>query len=187
MLIGNPEIFAIESFVNKVYPSASFLALGYFSIHISSNVYGVRLPEASMLGCSFNSVQRRVEQRGSHLLPSVSNFEASVIAESVQNAIYSENPYDRVFDMSREDFMESLYKREILWAPDGDEAFDDGSHVLQIDEGNEVRLIAFVNNENTESLWGSVSEIYLSQDDFYNILEEWVRVFQEELKIKNNL
>jgi len=187
MLIGEPEVFAIESFVNKVYPSTSFLALGYFSIYISSGVYGVRLPEASMLGCSFNSVQRRIEQRGLHLLPSVSNSEASVISEFVQNAIYSENPYDRVLDMSREEFMESLCKREILWAPDGDEAFDDGSHILQIDEGDKVRLIAFVNDENIEFLRRSVSEIYLSQDAFYHILEEWIGAFQKELKIKNHL
>jgi len=111
MLIGDPEVFASESFVNKVYPSTSFLALGYFSIYISGGVYGVRLPEASMLGCSFNSVQRRIEQRGLHLLPSVSNFEASVISEFVQNAIYSENPYDKVLDMSREDLW-NPYKKE---------------------------------------------------------------------------
>jgi len=182
MLIGNPAIFAIESFINKVYPGRGCVALGYFVIHIASHVYGVRSPEASMLGCSLDAVQRRIEQRGCHLLPSASNFEASVIAESAHNAIYSDYPRDRLLDMAREDFTESLYKREIVWAPDGDEAFDDSSHIIQIDEGDRARIIAFVNDENIESLLETVSEIYIPQDDFYAILEEWLRAFETELK-----
>jgi len=182
MLIGNPEIFAIESFINKVYPDRGCLALGYFSIHILSHAYGVRSPEASMLGCSLDAVQRRIEQRGCHLLPSASDFEASVIAESVHNAIYSDYPRDRLLDMTREDFTEILYKRDILWAPDGDEAFDDGSNIIQIDEGDRVRVIGFVNDGDMESILKTVSEIYIPQDDFYAILEEWPSAFETELK-----
>ena len=36
------------------------------------------------------------------------------------------------------------FYRTIVWAPDGDEAFDDGSYVLQVESGDQVRLIAFV-------------------------------------------
>ncbi len=36
-----------------------------------------------------------------------------------------------------------VWDSKLMWAPDGDEAFDDGSYVLQIDSGSLVRLIGF--------------------------------------------
>jgi len=181
MLIGDPDIFAIESFVNKVYPNSSFLALGFFSIHVAGNVYGVRLPDASMLSCSFNAVRRRIERRGCHLLPCNSDLDALLIVEAVHNLIYSENPKSYVLGLPRENLIESLYGKEVLWAPDGDEAFDDGGHVLHIDYGDKVRIIAFLNNEKIESIKESVAEICLSSNEFYEILGRWRNFFEKEL------
>jgi hypothetical protein len=36
-----------------------------------------------------------------------------------------------------------IHFQRICWAPDGDEAFDDGSYILHFDIGNRVRLVAF--------------------------------------------
>jgi len=187
MLIGDPDIFAIESSVSKIYPNSSFLALGFFSIYVAGNVYGVRLPEASMLGCSFNAVRRRIERRGCHLLSCDLYFDALSIVEAVHNVVYSENPRSCALGLSRENLIESLYEKEVLWAPDGDEAFDDGGHVLHIDYGDKVRMIAFFNKEKIESIKESVTEIYLSSNDFYGILERWKNGFEEELHEKSKL
>jgi hypothetical protein len=42
-----------------------------------------------------------------------------------------------------------IYSRHILWAPDGDAAFDDGSYILQFDVDERVRLIAFKGRQDT--------------------------------------
>jgi len=150
MLVGNPSIFAIESSITQAYANLGHLALGYFLIHVAGKVYGVREPDASLLACSFDEVQRRLKRRGHHCFPDISRFSADMIAEAVHNAIYSEEPDDYVLDMPAEEFTQTLYAKKIIWAPDGDEAFDDGGHVLQIDEEDRVRLIAFINDYDAE-------------------------------------
>ena len=63
--------------------------------------------------------------------------------------------------------------------PDGDEAFDDGSYVLQFDLGDRVRLIAFKRPESLVDP-ASVREVWLSSDTFYNALREWRDTFLAE-------
>ncbi|APG84852.1 hypothetical protein SAMCCGM7_Ch2107 [Sinorhizobium americanum CCGM7] len=52
------------------------------------------------------------------------------------------------------------------WAPDGDEAFDDGSHVLQFDVGDKVRLIVFKNTDGSADVTDTLTEQWLDADDF---------------------
>ena len=81
--------------------------------------------------------------------------------------------------MSEAQFTKTLYSKSLVWAPDGDEAFDDGSYVLQFDVGDRVRLIAF---KRPESLVDptSVREVWLSSDTFYSTLREWRNTFLAE-------
>ena len=48
----------------------------------------------------------------------------------------------------------------LVSAPDGDEAFDDGSYVLQFDVGDRVRLIAFKRPDQLVDL-ASVRAVFL--------------------------
>src|SRR5690242_20205886 len=50
---------------------------------------------------------------------------------------------DGYFGMSEAQFTKTLHSNSLVWAPDGDEAFDDSGYVLQFDLGDLVRLIAF--------------------------------------------
>jgi len=184
MLVGNPSIFAIESSITQAHPDWGHLALGYFVIHVTGIVYGVCAPDATMLGCSFDEILRRLKRRGHHCFPDISGFGAALIAESVHNAIYSEEPDDYVLGMPAEEFTQTLYARKIIWAPDGDEAFDDGGHVLQIDEEDRVRLIAFINDYDAEIIRKSVSEVFLSPSVFYETLQTWKDMFEKELHEK---
>src|SRR5260370_25524064 len=102
----------------------------------------MRSPESSMLACSFDAVERRIADRGRHTAPFVSGLDAGKIADAVRHALYGEDQKDRLFfGMPQPEFSELVYSRRLMWAPDGDEAFDDGSYLLQLDIEDSVRLI----------------------------------------------
>jgi hypothetical protein len=66
MIVGDPNIFAIESRVTLAYDRPSQLALGFFAIHVMGRCYGVRKPDATMLADPFNEAVKRIAMRGSH-------------------------------------------------------------------------------------------------------------------------
>ena len=69
----------------------------------------------------------------------------------------------KYFNLSEAEFTKTLFANSLVWAPDGDEAFDDGSYVLQFDVGDRVRLIAF-KRPDSEVDPASLREIWLSSD-----------------------
>src|SRR5213592_1398943 len=144
MIVGNPSVLAIESEITQAYGELGRRALGFFVIHVDGRAYGVRSPDASMLGCSFNEVEGRIKNRGGHVVP-FAEFEAEKIAAAFRRAIYADDvrDTDHFFGLRTADFAEAIYSKRIQWAPDGDEAFDDGAHVLQFDVKDRVRVIAF--------------------------------------------
>jgi hypothetical protein len=127
MTIGHPAVFAVESRITRAYERLSLRALGFFTIHIQGQTYGVRSPDASMLACSFDAVTRRIADRGSHSA-SFAEEDAGILADSVLQAIFGEEqPGQSFFSFTQEQFSDLVYSRHLIWAPDGDEAFDDGS------------------------------------------------------------
>jgi hypothetical protein len=82
--------------------------------------------------------------------------------------------------VNRNVFREQMVDTDIVWAPDGDEAFDDGSHVLQFDLGERVRVIAFKNAESPVDMRRSLSEAWTTADEFYAILDSWRCSFEME-------
>ncbi|MFS8116397.1 Imm42 family immunity protein [Rhizobium jaguaris] len=181
MLVGNPKEFAVESEITEVYPRLSQRALGFFVIHIKNRIYGVRKPDATLLANSFDAVDRRIKQRGQHNLPSARIISAKKIAEAFSTARHGDvTENERFLGMSLSQFEQVVYTRDIMWAPDGDEAFDDGSYILQFDEGSEVRLIAFVNQSALAETIATVSEQWLDTNIYYEVLSNWKSAFEEE-------
>ena len=72
-----------------------------------------------------------------------------------------------------------MYSTHIVWAPDGDEAFDDGSVVLHFDIGEKTRVIAFRSISNVPDI-ATLREAWLSIDEFYSILHDWRNAFIKE-------
>lgn len=180
MLVGNPSAFAIESGLTHVYADRGQLGLGYFLIHLGGKTYGVRSSEATLLACSFDSVVRRLVRRGSHVAPFGAAESADKIASAYLRASFEETEsHERFFGMSADELTDLMAEREIVWAPDGDEAFDDGSHVLHFDQGKQVRLIGFKNRDDI-SVAASLSEIFLDAEEFYNLLNSWKENFEAE-------
>jgi hypothetical protein len=147
---------------------------------MGKRIYGVREPDASMLACSFDEVNERWQRRGTHCVPFLSGVNAELIAEAFLDAGYRETDRVDYFGMSRADFLETLYAHAIVWAPDGDAAFDDGSHILHFDVGHRVRLVAFINEATNDDVLKTMSETWLEADPFYDILARWSGLFLEE-------
>lgn len=183
MIVGNPSSLAIESSVTEAYESMGQRALGFFVLHVGGKCYGVRSPTATLLACSFDAVQRRIERRGQHRMQLGGEPDAMKIADAVRAAFYDEDrQQEQFFGMSASELCDELHMHEILWAPDGDAAFDDGGHVLQFDQGESIRLIAFKNAATHQDFVDSVVESWLSSEQFYATLADWRSHFESEWK-----
>jgi Immunity protein 42 len=179
LIIGNPSVFAIESSIVQAYERLSSRALGFFVVYVGGRCYGRRSPDATMLACSHNEVERRIAQRGSHTA-SFASEEAGKIADAFRNAFYAEKHQESYFGISRLAFREMIQSGRIVWAPDGDEAFDDGSYVLQFDLRERVRLIAFKCGQSYVHDAATLTDVWLPADDFYSALQRWHNPFEAE-------
>jgi hypothetical protein len=172
--LGNTNEFALDWGLSKAFPSESQWAIGYFTIHLNGQCFGVEAADATMLAVSYDQNCKRLRERGTHLAP-FSSRGANDIAKAVVTACYSEVKYgERFFGLSEGDLKSFVYEKDILWAPDGDEAFDDGSHVLQFDIGNQVRLIGFVNKPTILETLQTIFEITIDAEQFYSTLQKWI-------------
>lgn len=181
MIVGNPTTFAIESSITQPYEQLHFRALGYFVIHLGGSMFGVRSSDATMLASSFDEVNRRIARRGAHFAAFGEEPDARRIVDAFRSATYDESRQgERFFGLSSAEFRDIVAANEIVWAPDGDEAFDDGSHVLHFDQGAHVRLIAFKNHANSEDLVRTIVDQSLNADDFYDVLDQWRLKFETD-------
>jgi hypothetical protein len=182
MMIGDSHVFAIESSITKVYEQLSLRALGYFVIFINGFCYGVHKPDATMLACSFDEVERRIRQRNRHIA-NFSKMDADKIAYAFQNALYSNKQEKSYFGITLTEFCKHFDRdaNDLVWAPDGDEAFDDGSYILQFDVGDLVRLIAF-KSEGYSYDKTTLSEVWIESEKYYQLLQSWYEWFDAEWK-----
>lgn len=152
----------------------SLRALGFFVIYVGGFRYGVYEPEATMLANSFDEVGRRLAERGMHTCDFSTEPEAAKIAGAVSCAVYSDAlGGERAFGIAPSEFGLQLSSKDLLWAPDGDEAFDDGSHVLQFDVEDRVRLIAFKRTDGDRPENGTLRDVWIGSGEFYTILQKW--------------
>lgn len=179
MITGTPSIFAIESGITQAYQRLSFFAFGFFVIHVGGRRYGVHKPDATFLSCSLQEVEDRIASRGSHFT-TFADMDAGEIADAFLSAVYAEKQEESYFDLLLSEFVDSLYSKQIIWAPDGDAAFDDGSYVLQFDVQDYVRLIAFNRGRNSLYDPATLRDVLLPADDFYCILQHWRDSFRSE-------
>src|SRR6478672_7257374 len=148
MIVGTPSVFAIESSISRAYERLSLRALGFFIIHIGGRSYGRRTPDSTMLACSYDEVERRITRRGRHSVPFGAETDGAKIANAFRAVLYSDSPQGNYFGLPFLTFRDMLQSSHIVWAPDGDEAFDDGSYILQFDIDDNVRLIAFKSGQD---------------------------------------
>ena len=167
MIVGDRSIFAIESGITQAFRNPSLRALGFFVIHVGGRRYGVYSSDATMLANSFDEVEKRLADRGRHTAPFATEADAGEIADAFRRAIYAEERKDTYFGIPLGEFCNrfSRESNDLVWAPDGDEAFDDGSYVLQFDVQDRVRLIAFKRGEQYLHDPATLSDVWLASDD----------------------
>lgn len=180
MIVGDPTTFAVESEINEAVPSVSQRGLGFFVIHVGGRAFGVREPDASMLGCSFEAVNDRLRRKGTHCIPVLDRIDARLVVEAYLDAMYRASSRADYFGLTQEKFADCLHASAVIWAPDGDAAFDDGGHVLQFDVGSRVRLIAFANEAVQGGAVDAVVEEWLDADLFYDTMARWSEGFALE-------
>ena len=182
MIAGNPSVFAIESNIDCAYERRSQLGLGFFVIYVSGRCYGVRTPENTMLACSYDEVSSRISMRGQHVAPFAIEPDGGKIADAFRAAIYSDEAQESYLNLPLSSFTALIHSKRIMWAPDGDEAFDDNSYILHFDVNERVRLIAFKSSLGYLHEPGSLSDVWLPANDFYKILQDWRDAFDNELE-----
>lgn len=186
IIVGDKSRFAIESYVTEYFERLSQRALGYFVIYIGGKVYGNRSAGATLLACSFDAVNRRLARRGTHIVSFGMEESVEKLVYCVHAALYEDcSPQMRFWNLSPEHFYDEIIAHEIILAPDGDAAFDDGSHILQFDQGNFVRLVAFKNSSDVTSGTDCLVDVKMNATEFYQVLENWHKQF--ELAWRKNL
>lgn len=181
MTIGNPDKLAIESDITRaIQTEDSVLPSGYFVIHVCGLRYGVRQPDATLLSCSVAEIDNRIGRRGNHAVPFASE-PAGRIADAYRDAICApDQEQKQFFGRPHSEFENLIHSSYISWAPDGDEAFDDGSYVLQFDVGDKVRIIAFRCAErgyHHDPL--TLRDLWVGEEEFYGVLEQWRTAFTD--------
>lgn len=181
MIIGDPKVFAIESEISRAFERPSTMALGFFVIHIAGRRFGVRSPEATLLACSYGEVGDRIDRRGSHTAGFVIE-PAGRIADAVRDAIYAPDEEEmRLFGLSQAELSDRIHSSHLLWAPDGDEAFDDRSYVIHFDAGDRVRLIGFRSRDaDYHHDPATLAEMWIDAGAFYGVLARWHLQFHAE-------
>ncbi len=176
MIIGDRRTFAIESEVTEFSERPSLRGLGYFVVHISGERFGVKSPRATMMANSFDEVCRRLSEQGSHVAPFAAALDAYHLAFAVQEAVYG----DVSTSSTLKEIAATLEERKLIWAPDGDSAFDDGAVIVQIDEETQVRLVAFRNSPSSSGEPIDLRELRMASDDYYDTLRKWSEAFLSE-------
>lgn len=178
MIVGSAENFALESGLSCPVKNTSQQALGFFLIHLGGVEFGVRDSEATLLGCSIDTVEQRLATRGCHVSERLASLSAKELADLYLSSFYDETGHST---RTQNDFLDG----NVIWCPDGDAAFDDGSHVLQFDQGKHVRLVAFRNDDGNSS---DLTERTILADDYYSILKTWLSEFRKErdIALKNS-
>lgn len=181
MIVGDPSVFAIESGITRAYERLSFRALGFFVIHVSGRSYGVNTPDATMLGCGFDRIERRIAARGRHTAPFAAESSAAEIAHAFRNAIYADVQERAHLGIPLAAFCELVHSHHLdNWKPGNvDEAFDDGSYVLQFDVQDRVRLIAY-KSQGSSYAPDTLTDMWLGAEDFYSVLHRWHDAFEAE-------
>lgn len=180
MIVGNSSTVAIESGITRAFQRLSLRALGFFVIFVGGRCYGRRSPESTMLACSYDEVLRRVSMRGSHTAPFSGEPNAAKIADAFLNATYSDDRHEAYLALPQSQFIDALRFGRIVWAPDGDEAFDDGSYLLHFDVNDQARIIAFKAGQDYRHDPTTLVDVWIDGNDFYQVLQQWSRAFELE-------
>ena len=176
MIVGDRSRFAVEIELHPDSPKSISTGFGLYRFWIADQPYGRSAPDASCLAASCDALRERLGQRGHHDATGMPTGNPLGILERAYWLIY------RVTDVhiaSRQaSAQEVAQARRLMMAPDGDEAFDDGSFVVQWDDRGVVGLAAgLVGEGDGPMIVDPVRSIRLGTVDFYDVVAGAVNFF----------
>ena len=178
IVLGHSDSFMLDTCVSLIYPGNRISkSLGWFNIWISGHRYGCHEPDSTLLGNSYDRVGAIIRNRGGHT-SALSEYPANDIALRLGGACFGGLEFAEVQGMSSDELYADVIRRRLWWAPDGDEAFDDGSNVIIFDIGASVRLVGFRMTDNAEAVV-DVHESAVPEAVFYDLLIEWRNRFEK--------
>ena len=181
-IIGDTSKFAIESGISQAFERRSFLALGFFLIHVGGVCYGVRDDQATMLSSPLQKLNRILRLRG--LIQGPELFEQQTAAEIFEllDSVIFEGDQRKSCQLVQDSFdvADFLYSSHAAMHHGCDEAFDDGSVLYYFPFQNKVRIIAALSGEDTSRKLVSIRDIWITSDEFYGVIKDWRDFFQSE-------
>lgn len=181
MIIGDKSRFAIETHIECGPPEGLYGRVGYFNIFIMGQRYGLNDPRATVLDCSYDAIVSRIESRGRHSIYVLNDMDASKMAVLFRELFYVNGADGPPFlGARRDELIDQIHENSIVMAPDGDQAFDDGSYILQLDVGDSVRLIGFKSNGNIYYDKETLAEFVIDANSFYGLLLQWCNWYKSK-------
>lgn len=178
IVLGHSDSFMLDTCVSFIYPGNRITnAIGWFNIWISGHRYGCHEPDSTALAHSYDCVGAIIRNRGGHT-SALSEYSADDVALRLGGACFGDLEFTEVQGMSSDELYADVIRRRLWWAPDGDEAFDDGSNVILFDVGAHVRLVGFRMTDDAESVV-DVHESTVPEAVFYDLLIEWRNGFEK--------
>jgi hypothetical protein len=170
--------------MSSAYNSPSIYGIGYFVIHIKDNIYGIKSKGATALACSYDAVIDRIKKRGTHICPEfITDLSALELSDLFEGVLYRDKKEYKMPDnigVLHNELSDIVYQNELLWVPDGDEAFDDGSRIIQFDIEQTVRLIGYKSLHKNKIDIKTLTDLTMDAEQYYTTLENWSNNFYNE-------
>lgn len=177
MILGDSQVFGLELRVSELFERASFVALGCYRVHVDGVAFGVDDDEASLLACSYQSLDARLRCRGRHVFEPAREYSGAEIAAAYTDAVYSDrDPDDVELGLPLRALGPTFHERRLVLAPDGDQVFDDSSRILHFDLEERVRLVAYRSVScNSADGTRDLVDVELDAELFYGTLDQWLQ------------
>jgi hypothetical protein len=175
MIVGNKFEFAIEYTIQEFYQS-NFIGDGMFIIYIENIVYGKIDERQTTFSGIIPSLGRRAKEVNI-VHDYLKNIDTMDLCDAWFQYSFQKENGTRI-DAS---VMKLISKYDIEWHT-MDEAFDDGSTVLQINEGNTVRLIGLKYDTNYSDYKKSINYISLPTNVFCNTIEMFIESIKSDFR-----
>lgn len=164
MLVGDKSKFAINIQVNNVFGD-KYVGEGCFSVFINFQEYGLKKEFSTTFLCISDQLIDFYKNKKNAGL----NLDKET-KELIAKYYYIQNFTDNNVNEKNFELL-SKTKNLIEWAPES--AFDDGSHLIHFDDGEQTRIIGFKSGKNKSSFCvreKSVNEIIIPRTSFEEIL-----------------
>lgn len=172
MLIGSIKRFAIEYTIREFYEN-NFIGDGKFLVYINGIPYGQNRDDSTTFSCIIPELGKRIITRKITDKILRENGHAE-IAHNYYDCFFADEPKTTYFGLSKKDFEKVIIENNCSW--NGmDEAFDDGSFILQINmNSTTTKLIGFKAISCFPVEIEKISTIEISVDVFNTTIQQFI-------------